>query len=455
MANELRGTQFLRAQKVDQVVLTHTGGFSNGRGAATDSLRRDLVRPKPLIREQRLREAVLLCFSESHPRPFDYTLDANEWKKLLQWLDVSGLALYFLDRMADLGQRSSLPASVLDRLECSLDENRKRMYGLVEESVRLQRSFQSAGLSYSVMKGLSLCPESASRLELRHQFDLDFLIADSDAPAAKEILEQHGYTLFAISGKSWEFKKGQTPRIGPKDLYRDLPYRGVELHLEASVPGISTRLDRTVAKEVHGLSMPVLSPVDLFVGQAMHLSKDIASPFVRGSHLLEFYRHVLAQRYDISFWEKLRFHSCETERACVGIGIAVHLAECVWGNFAPQVLTSWTAEQLPASVRLWLDLYGRVGVLQVPPGNKRYLWLRDELARTTRTALGSHKSPWPSLRMPRQVIQAIPGETLSTRVARYRVQICFVASRVRFHAMEGLRFLAESRRWYTLRSNLP
>ncbi|HEX5283612.1 MAG TPA: nucleotidyltransferase family protein [Bryocella sp.] len=448
--------EFLRAQAVDHITVTRARVSADNHGNAIMSLGRDTVSPKRLTREQRICEAALLCFSESCSDSFAaHRLNEKDWKKLLPWLDVSGLALYFLDRMTKLHQRDSLPASVVSRLERNLEENRERTCGLIEESARLQRGFQSAGLSYAVMKGLSLCPMSVSHLELRHQFDLDFLIADTDAASAKEILAQQGYTLFAVSGRSWEFKKGQTPHVGPKDLYRNLPYRGVELHLETRTAGIPTRLDRTVAREVHGVVMPVLSPVDLFIGQAMHASKDIASPFLRASHLLEFYRHVLAQRDNSSFWEKLRQHAREDQRACVAIGVATYLAASVWGSFAPQALTSWTVEQLSPTVRLWLDLYGRTAAIQAPPGNKRYLWLREELAATSISSGTSRKPVLLSFNLPRKVIQATAGETLSTRVARYRVQIRFVVSRVRFHAIEGLRFLIESRRWNTLRSNLP
>ncbi|HEV2578124.1 MAG TPA: nucleotidyltransferase family protein [Acidobacteriaceae bacterium] len=448
--------QVLRAQGADRVALADTGLATDWRGNSAVSLRGDAVKPKSQTRDQQIRGAALFCFSESYSGSLLCTLRAKEWIKLLHWLDVSGLALYFLDRMAEIHQRSSLPAWVVNRLERSLEENRERTSGLIEESARLQQDFQSRDLSYAVMKGLSLCPVSVSRLELRHQFDLDFLIASSDAPAAKEILGQHGYTLFAISGKSWEFKKGQTPRVCPRDLYRDLPYRGVELHLDVDTPGSPTRLDRAVKREMHGLMMPVLSPVHLFVGQAMHASKDIASPFLRASHLFEFHRHVLAQRDDISFWQKLHLHAREDRRACVAIGMVTYLAESVWGNFAPQALTSWTVEQLPPSVRLWLDLYGRDAAIQAPPGNKRYLWLREELvAAGCGAALRSRKTRSVPFRLPPAVIQAIPGEALSTRVARYLVQIRFVASRVRFHVVEGLRFIVESRRWHKFRSSLP
>jgi len=410
----------------------------------------DPVRSEPLRRDQCVREAVLRCFSESHSRSFVDVFAAKEWEMLLRWLDVSGLALYFLDRMTEIGQRSSLPGFVASRLQRCLDENRQRTLGLLEESANLQHEFRLADLSYAVMKGISFHPVVVPRPELRHQFDLDFLIASSNATAARQILERHGYTLFAVSGTCWEFKKGQTPHVAAKDLYRDLPYRGVELHLDSDTAVRPTRLGRAVFREIHGAMMPVLSPVDLLLGQMVHASKDIASPFFRASHLLEVYRHVLARRGDDDFWQELRVSVAEDQRACLLIGIAIYLATSIWGDFAPSALTSWTMEKLPPAIRLWLDLYGRTAAVQLPPGSKRYLWLLHEMDIAVGKPVGSSRS-FSFLRMPRAVIQAAPGETLSTRAARYRVQVRFLVSRVRFHFIEGLRFVIESRRWRRLR----
>ena len=447
------GMQFLQVHGADRTALGDVGmSTCVTDGVSAIRCGNEVIR-EPLRPDERIRESACLCFSDLYSHSFARTLTAKEWSKLLHWLDVSGLALCFLDRMTEVGRRSLLPATIVNRLECNLNENRQRTLGLIGESVKLQRDFQSADLRYAVMKGVSLFPVSVPRLELRHQFDLDFLIAESDAPVARKILERHGYTPFAIAGKCWEFKKGQTTRVTAKDLYRDLPYRGVELHLEGNAAAMSTRLDRRVSREIHGETMPVLSPIDLFLGQAMHVSKDIASPFLRASHLLEFYRHVLARREDICFWEELRAQVSEDRRESLAIGMAAYLAMSIWGDFVPRSLSSWTVDKLPPPIRLWLDLYGRSTLFQVPPGNKRYLWLRQEVDLAVEISGGSSKSSLLPLRLPHAVITATPGEAVSTRVARCGLQIRYLASRLRFHFVESVRLVIESRRWRRLRSS--
>jgi len=57
-----------------------------------------------LSRALQLREAVLLLFCD--PLRIEYVrllhLSRKEWTDLLRWLDTSGLALYFLDRLKEL-----------------------------------------------------------------------------------------------------------------------------------------------------------------------------------------------------------------------------------------------------------------------------------------------------------------------------------------------------------------
>ena len=54
---------------------------------------------RPLSRELLAREAVLLTFCDPLPEECSrlLSLSAKQWRDMLYWLDISGLALYFLD----------------------------------------------------------------------------------------------------------------------------------------------------------------------------------------------------------------------------------------------------------------------------------------------------------------------------------------------------------------------
>src|ERR1700726_3398789 len=69
--------------------------------------------------EEILREGVLLTFRDPLPEQCSllWNLSGREWRNLLRWLHISGLALYFLDRMVELRRCDVLPPSVLKGLQ--------------------------------------------------------------------------------------------------------------------------------------------------------------------------------------------------------------------------------------------------------------------------------------------------------------------------------------------------
>jgi hypothetical protein len=411
---------------------------------------------RPLNRDQCIREAVLLIFCDPLREEANELLriSPREWHRLLVWLDLSGLALYFLERLSELGWREVLPQEIVGRLQRNMADNAERTRSMIEESVAIQREFQKAEISYAVLKGLSLYPSSVPFPELRHQFDLDYLVAERSRTDAQKILEHRGYRLYAISGKSWEFKINERPTISIKDLYKISPGYLVELHIEPSGIDQSSRLSRLIHREMYDMMMPVLSPVDLFLGQGLHVFKDVCSAFSRISHLLEFYRHVLARRNDNTFWSELRSAAEADRKTCLGIGLVIYLITSVIGEFAPEALTAWSVEILPPVIRLWVDLYGQQTVFGKHPGTKLYLLLQKELEDAgVPTKRPLNQSLLPS-RLPPAIIRASSNETLSIRIARYRLQFYFVFSRLRFHLIEGVRYMLESHRWRMHRDRL-
>jgi len=402
-----------------------------------------------LSRAQRLREAVLLAFCDPMPAECERLqgLGGREWQSLLTWLDTSGMALYFLDRLTQEGRLEMLTPAVLARLQQNLVDSTDRTNCMIAESTAIHVAFQGAGLSYATLKGFSLWPVSVPKPELRSQLDLDFLISEESAPEARRLLEARGYRLKAISGRSWEFKSGLPGKASLKTLYKPTLHRTVELHLEAKARGSDSLLARTTKLCFHGVCMPVLRPVDLFLGQGLHLYKHVCGEFWRVAHLIEFRRHVLARYDDEAFWKELRKVAEGNLRASVGLGVIIFLISHTMGDFAPEALTCWTSESLPVRIRLWVERYGQRSVFASHPGSKLYLVLQQELERAGLIPKRSLSDALLPKRLPPAIAHASVDEALLARFARYRRQAAFILFRLRFHVVEGLRYVWESSRW--------
>jgi hypothetical protein len=405
--------------------------------------------PKPLAKQLQAREAVLLIFCDPLPEQYArlWHLSDHEWQKLLHWLDTSGLALYFLDRVLELQLNDLLPRAVMARLQQNLIDNTERLRGMVDESIEIQREFQSANLSYAILKGFSFWPHSVPKLQLRSQLDLDFLVAEDSLSQARQMLERRGYRLRVVSGRSWEFKTDQIPNASLKDLYKNVPHRCVELHVETPPSDGSSLLARTVKRRFHGICMPVLSPADLLLGQGLHLFKHVCSDFSRTAHLLEFRRHVLAHREDDAFWRELQCLAENNQRASLALGVVTLLITHVMGEFAPTSLTRWTVDRLPDSARLWIELYGARSVFSSFPGSKLYLLLQRALVPAGIPAKRTLRRSLLPLRLPLPISPATANDTFPVRLRRYRLQLRFVGFRLRFHVVEGARYMWELFRW--------
>jgi Uncharacterised nucleotidyltransferase len=403
---------------------------------------------KPLAKQLQAREAVLLIFCDPLPEQYArlWHLSDNEWQQLLRWLDTSGLALYFLDRVLELQLNDLLPRAVMARLQQNLIDNTERLRGMVDESIEIQREFQSANLPYAILKGFSFWPHSVPKLQLRSQLDLDFLLPENGTAQARQVLERRGYRLHAISGRSWEFKTHHIPEASLKDLYKNVPHRCVELHVETDTNSDSSLLNRTVKRRFHGICMPALSPADLLLGQGLHLFKHVCSDFSRAAHLLEFRRHVLAHREDDAFWRELQDLAGKNPRAPLALGVVTLLITHVMGDFAPAALTHWTVDRLPDSARLWIELYGRRSVFASFPGSKLYLLLQRELVVSVPAKRTLRRALLP-LRLPPSISPASANDNFSERLRRHRMQFRFVCFRLRFHVVEGARYMWELLHW--------
>ena len=134
-------------------------------------------------------------------------------------------------------------------------------------------------------------------------------------------------------------------------------------------------------------------------------------------------------------------------RASLALGVVTLLITQVMGEFAPVLLTRWTVDRLPDSARLWIELYGSRSVFASFPGSKLYLLLQRELTSAGVPAKRTLRRALLPLRLPPPISPASANDSFSVRLRRYRIQFRFVGFRLRFHVVEGARYMWEPLRW--------
>jgi len=399
-------------------------------------------------------EAVIATFRDPVERSLERlaAFRYSEWARTYHWLDASGMALYFLQRIEALGIEGALPSATLARLRQNLADNRERTAAVFAEFTAVNQAFQQAGVRYCNLKGFTLIPESCPDPTLRCQLDLDFLVAGGDLKRCRELLTAAGYTLIAVTNSVWEFKAGASEVPGIEDHYKPKAQRSVELHFAspataADSPFSDALLDRRTMRAWGGLTFPALSDGDQFVGQAMHIFVHLCSAHTRVAWLLEYQRHVSVRFDNRSFWDDVRERAQTHRHAFIAIGLATLLSSRIFGNRSPGQLNEWTLDLLPAPVRLWADHYGREALLTDFPGTKLYLLLRDELARgdgfwqreKRRSLLPIHRAP--------RIVRAESNDTLRKRLGRTAFQLRFSLFRFHFHVTQGLRYMVAAFLW--------
>jgi len=407
-------------------------------------------------------EAVVAAFHDSAEMSAERLsrFTARDWQRSYHWLDASGMALYFLDRVESLHIQNALPAAALERLRGNLADNRQRSSTMLVEFASLNQAFQRAGLVYANLKGFSLSPESCPRPELRCQLDFDFLIDGTQLDLARNILSKTGYELIAATPDVWEFKAGTDELTRITDHYKWRPQRCVEVHFATSgppthLPFRDSRLERRIRHSWGGVTFPALAPADQFIAQALHIFKHLCSACTRLSWLLEYQRHVAVRFQDQSFWEEVRKHAGSDPLTSIAIGLTTLLSSRIFGGKAPAQLGEWTSARLPAAVRLWADHYGREAILADFPGTKLYLLLQEELRGNDESWKQTKRRRLMPLRLAPRIVNVSTDDNVWKRMRGELFQLRFLLFRLRFHVVEGLHYLVEASRWKRRLAALP
>ena len=403
--------------------------------------------------DRNLAKAVIQSFREEKAEVYDRLAGSNylHWVESYSWLDASGLALYFLDRVRALELDGVVPDRVLTRLTENATDNRKKTEGMYEEFVRLNRKLQAAGVEFANLKGFSLVPDASPDAALRCQFDLDFLVAARDIAVCEEVLKREGYVLDGIGKNVREYKagSGQIPSI--RELYKAKPQRSVEIHIvssqlrDGSYP--DDRLSRIQWKLRDGFEFPVLSDCDQFLSLAFHLFKHLKSEWTRASWILEYASYIHFHRFDDSLWLEVERYLSANSKEKVAVGAATLLADQSFDiPSIPPVLTGVITE-LPVSVRLWIERYGN-NVLFTPfPGTKLYLLLEQALCGNEGAHSVERSRKLFPLHRPPKITVGSEGVGLLRRMKGFQAEGRYLMFRLRFHVTQGIAYMIEASRW--------
>lgn len=410
--------------------------------------------------DSRVVEAVIASFRDSSEHAVQRLagLTQRDWARSMLWLDASGLALYFLNRLQLLGIEDAIPAPTLERLRQSQADNCLRSASMLSEFCSLNEAFQAAGVQYANEKGFTLSPDSCPDASLRHQVDFDFMVDGDDLNICREILEQRGYVLTKSGPTEWQFEAGASEVVRREDYYKPRPQRSVELHFmfsaaDPNAPTRDARLDRRTLRAWNGHLFPVLSPADQFIEQAMHLLRHLRSPRTKPSWLLEFRRHMLVHFNDQSFWDEVRNNSQGLPDVEIAIGLATMLSIRFFGGRVPTQLKVWTLDRIPAPIRLWTNLYGRKAVLADVPGTRLYLLLEGEIAEEKSVATKKRRSLLTLYHMTR-ICYPTAEDGLLKRARQEYYHVRYFLFRIKFQIVQGLRLRIEEARWKRQRRSL-
>jgi hypothetical protein len=404
---------------------------------------------------RQLAEAVIATFKEA-PTEFHYDrlvkFDYSAWVGLYSWLDASGLAIYFLDRIYALRLTAAVPDRVLHRLEDNAADNRERSVSMLEEFVRINIEFQAAGLSYVNLKGFTLVPDACSDAALRCQLDLDFLVDRNDVPCCEKILERQGYVLAGAGNNVREFKTGSPQPPSRQDLYKAKSQKSIEIHIADSLeqdrtPLPKNELFRHRSQSWDGLELPVLSDFDKFIGMAFHLFKHLNGEWTRASWALEFTNFINFHREDDVLWLEVKKHLSNNPEAKTAVGIAVLFTDQTFNiSHFPKALT-WAMMEIPRLSRLWVERYGNRVLFAPFPGTKLYLLLQTALLMANDTSSYEVRKRLIPMHRPSKITVGVDDRSASSRLKQARAEVNYFFFRLRFHIAQSFFYMIEASRW--------
>jgi hypothetical protein len=339
------------------------------------------------MREAFLKRAIL---SALRPQPDLAALEALRdcdqagTKRLLLWLDQSGLALHFLDRLQRERALDLISAYLRLALERRAEQNRLRVDAMLREFRKVNESLASHGVRYCALKGFTLVPEYCGDPFLRHQTDFDFLVDPGSVKDAALALAACGYEP-QESGANGETTYG-TPLLhtpSRHDNIYDVPrHRQVDVHTvlwhEAHCVSIGAPIDclnRVRQKRLLGQCFPTLAEDHVFLLQVFHAFQHLLGSWIRLSWLFELDHFLETREKDSALWRSVCSLASEDAKLRTALGLVLSLTTQVFPRRLSPILEERFLVPLPRRVETWVREFGVTWAISDLPGNKLTLFV--------------------------------------------------------------------------------
>lgn len=384
----------------------------------------------------------------------------RDWQDGLPWVNESGLGLYLLRRVSDLDSLRVLPAGIRTQLQQDSATNRRRLAVMKEEFDSVLRAFTAAGVNYVVLKGFALIPEFCPDAALRSQYDYDFLVQTESACAAREALQERGYSLkdpspgFQKDDESLFSAQALAIPSPDENFYSPTIPRTVELHLGLWEPnrdmiGVGTPkdvLDRKHMSNWECLCFPVLAEDDALIFQVLHAFQHMLNYWCRPSCFLEIAHFLAGREFDTAFWEHFQLRMEGHKYLPQIVGLVLAMAEMLFHAPLPPEIAGWTTCTLPAALSLWVRQHGREWALARFPGSKLSLFVHREFIADPETWKEVERSRLFPFHRPAKVVES-GDQRLASRWRASWEQGHYILSRMKFHLGGFLSYTWERPGW--------
>jgi hypothetical protein len=218
-----------------------------------------------------------------------------EWRDALNFTDRSQLTLPLRASPA----RDSMPPWAQERTDACAARNLERLHRVEALYRALDAQLRAAGIEYLALKGMAHCPEFCATAAGRVQYDIDLYTPQECAHAARDAVVALGFEPMESMER---FPTDHLPALIRKTGWEwrgdffdpEIPI-AVEIHFQfwnqrierLRAPGVEEFWPRRVRREVAGVQMGALSPVDALGFASLHLLKHVVQGSARPSHIYE------------------------------------------------------------------------------------------------------------------------------------------------------------------------